>query len=119
MWTQPIPTPDESECPDLFHRFKPSLSIKQMNKKNKLSDLSKQHRSLDRVRRNALNPAHVLRLLKQPAGVSRTAVRAADYMENAVILVKRSLERRQRRSVNATGAFVDLFGGGPMHDGDH
>uniref|UniRef100_A0A671V5W8 Eosinophil peroxidase-like n=1 Tax=Sparus aurata TaxID=8175 RepID=A0A671V5W8_SPAAU len=58
--------------------------------------------SLDRVRRNALNPAHVLRLLKQPAGVSRTAVRAADYMENAVILVKRSLERRQRRSVNAT-----------------
>ncbi|XP_036954695.1 eosinophil peroxidase-like [Acanthopagrus latus] len=58
--------------------------------------------SLDRVRRNALNPAHVLRLLKQPAGVSRTAVRAADYMDNAVILIKRSLERRQKRSVNAT-----------------
>ena len=74
-----------------------------------LSDFSTQRRSLDRVRRNALNPAHVLRLLKQPAGVSRTAVRAADYMDNAVILIKRSLERRQKRSVNATGASVEGF----------
>ncbi|XP_073322530.1 eosinophil peroxidase-like [Pagrus major] len=58
--------------------------------------------SLDRVRRNQLNPSDVLRLLKQPAGPSRTAVRAADYMDNAVILIKRSLERRHRRSINAS-----------------
>ncbi|XP_028269796.1 eosinophil peroxidase-like isoform X2 [Parambassis ranga] len=58
--------------------------------------------SLDRVRRNAANPSEILRLLKQPVGLSRSAVRAADYMENAVTLIKRSLPRRQKRSINAT-----------------
>ncbi|XP_061585165.1 eosinophil peroxidase-like [Cololabis saira] len=58
--------------------------------------------SVDRVRRNAAKPSDVLRLLKQPAGPSRSAVRAADYMANTLDLIKRSLERRQRRSINAT-----------------
>ncbi|XP_074495939.1 eosinophil peroxidase-like [Sebastes fasciatus] len=58
--------------------------------------------SVDRVRRNVASPSDVLRLLKQPVGLTRTAVRAADYMDNAVKLVKRSLEKRQKRSINAT-----------------
>ncbi|TKS78672.1 Eosinophil peroxidase [Collichthys lucidus] len=57
--------------------------------------------SVERVKRNAANPSDVLRLLKQPAGPTRTAVRAADYMDNTVKLIKRSL-LRQKRSINAT-----------------
>uniref|UniRef100_A0AAQ4QK82 Myeloid-specific peroxidase n=1 Tax=Gasterosteus aculeatus aculeatus TaxID=481459 RepID=A0AAQ4QK82_GASAC len=58
--------------------------------------------SVDRVRRNAVSPSDVLRLLKQPAGATRNAVRSADYMENAVKLIQASLHRRQKRSINAT-----------------
>ncbi|XP_010730846.3 eosinophil peroxidase [Larimichthys crocea] len=57
--------------------------------------------SVERVKRNAANPSDVLRLLKQPAGPTRSAVRAADYMDNTVKLIKRSL-LRQKRSINAT-----------------
>lgn len=59
------------------------------------------------MKRNAANPSDVLRLLKQPAGPTRTAVRAADYMDNTVKLIKRSL-LRQKRSINATGAYPKL-----------
>lgn len=69
------------------------------------SDLSTQHRSIERVKRNVANPSDVLRLLKQPVGMTRVAVRAADYMDNAVKLIKKSLERRQKRSINATGVY--------------
>ncbi|KAF3695780.1 Eosinophil peroxidase [Channa argus] len=58
--------------------------------------------SIDRVRRNAGSPSDVLRLLKQPAGLTRSAVRAADYMDNAVKLIKRSLETRSKRFINGT-----------------
>uniref|UniRef100_A0A8D0CUP0 Eosinophil peroxidase n=1 Tax=Sander lucioperca TaxID=283035 RepID=A0A8D0CUP0_SANLU len=63
--------------------------------------------SLDRVRRNTANPSDILRLMKQPVGPTRTAVRAADYMDNAVKLIKRSLERREKRSINATDLISD------------
>uniref|UniRef100_A0A8C9XWX0 Eosinophil peroxidase n=1 Tax=Sander lucioperca TaxID=283035 RepID=A0A8C9XWX0_SANLU len=65
------------------------------------------YRSLDRVRRNTANPSDILRLMKQPVGPTRTAVRAADYMDNAVKLIKRSLERREKRSINATDLISD------------
>ncbi|XP_054466864.1 eosinophil peroxidase-like [Anoplopoma fimbria] len=58
--------------------------------------------SVERVRRNAVSPSDILRLVKQPVGSTRNAVRAADYMDNAVKLIKRSLERREKRSINAT-----------------
>lgn len=68
------------------------------------SHLFTRSRSIDRVRRNAAHPADVLRLLKQPSGLTRSAVRAADYMDNAIKLLYKSQERRQKRSINATGA---------------
>uniref|UniRef100_A0A3B4VC03 Eosinophil peroxidase-like n=1 Tax=Seriola dumerili TaxID=41447 RepID=A0A3B4VC03_SERDU len=79
--------------------------------------------SIDRVRRNAASPSDVLRLLKQPAGPTRTAVRAADYMDVAVKLLKRSLDRRPKRSINATDLIseedlevvADLTGCSPRH----
>ncbi|XP_040011573.1 eosinophil peroxidase-like [Xiphias gladius] len=79
--------------------------------------------SLNRVRRNAANPSDVLRLLKQPAGPTRSAVRAADYMDIAVKLIKRSLGSRQKRSINATDLIseedlqliADLTGCSPRH----
>lgn len=58
------------------------------------------------MKRNSASPADVLRLMKQPAGATRTAVRAADYMDNALTLIKRSLGSRQKRSINATGVYV-------------
>ncbi|XP_035999617.1 eosinophil peroxidase-like [Fundulus heteroclitus] len=66
--------------------------------------------SIDRVRRNAASPADVLRLLKQPNGPSREAVRAADYMDNTLHLIKRTLARRHTRSINAT----DLISNGDL-----
>lgn len=57
------------------------------------------------MKRNAANPSDVLRLLKQPVGPTRAAVRAADYMDNAVKLIKQSLGRRAKRSINATGVY--------------
>ncbi|XP_022613324.1 eosinophil peroxidase-like [Seriola dumerili] len=82
-----------------------------------------QKQSIDRVRRNAASPSDVLRLLKQPAGPTRTAVRAADYMDVAVKLLKRSLDRRPKRSINATDLIseedlevvADLTGCSPRH----
>lgn len=64
---------------------------------------SQKNRSINRVRRQTASAADVLRLMKQPAGATRLVVRAADYMDNAVMLIKRSLERRSKRSINATG----------------
>ncbi|MEQ2166009.1 hypothetical protein GOODEAATRI_023102 [Goodea atripinnis] len=52
--------------------------------------------SIDRVKRNAAGPADVLRLLKQPSGASREAVRAADYMDNTLHLIKSSLSIHAR-----------------------
>ncbi|KAM7391981.1 hypothetical protein PAMP_022627 [Pampus punctatissimus] len=79
--------------------------------------------SVDRVRRNAAKPSDILRLLKQPVGPTRDAVRSADYMDNAIKLLKRSLERRQKRSINATDliseedlqVIADLTGCSPRH----
>ncbi|KAM9858320.1 eosinophil peroxidase-like [Aulostomus maculatus] len=79
--------------------------------------------SLDRVKRHAASPADVLRLVKQPAGLTRTAVRAADYMDNTISLLKKSLTHRQKRSINATDLLseedlefiADLTGCSPRH----
>ncbi|XP_059193312.1 eosinophil peroxidase-like isoform X1 [Centropristis striata] len=58
--------------------------------------------SIDRVRRNVVSPSDLLRFVKQPVGVTRNAVRAADYMDNAVKLLRRSWLKRSKRSINAT-----------------
>ncbi|KAK5871493.1 hypothetical protein PBY51_004374 [Eleginops maclovinus] len=63
--------------------------------------------SIERVRRNAVSPADILRVLKQPVGMTRNAVRAADYMHYAVQLIQQSLHRRQKRSINATDLISD------------
>ncbi|KAI9527666.1 hypothetical protein NQZ68_027756 [Dissostichus eleginoides] len=79
--------------------------------------------SIERVRRNAVSPSDILRTLKQPVGMTRNAVRAADYMHYAVELIQKSLHRRRRRSINATdliteetlGVIADLTGCSPRH----
>ncbi|XP_061527525.1 eosinophil peroxidase-like [Phycodurus eques] len=57
---------------------------------------------LDRIRRNAARAEDVLRFLKQPVGITREVARSADYMDITLNIIKRSAERRQRRSINAT-----------------
>ncbi|KAM7416724.1 hypothetical protein PAMA_018670 [Pampus argenteus] len=79
--------------------------------------------TLDRVRRNAAKPSDILRLMKQPVGPTRDIARSADYMDNAVKLLKRSLEKRQKRSINATDVIseedlqviANLTGCSPRH----
>ncbi|KAL0965594.1 hypothetical protein UPYG_G00283330 [Umbra pygmaea] len=64
--------------------------------------------SLERVRRQTTKPSDVLRLLKQPARDTRSAVRSADYLENTLRLIREKVQsthssyRRHKRSLNAT-----------------
>uniref|UniRef100_A0A674P0J6 Eosinophil peroxidase-like n=1 Tax=Takifugu rubripes TaxID=31033 RepID=A0A674P0J6_TAKRU len=78
--------------------------------------------SVDRVKRQAASPADILRLLKQPVGPTRVAVRAADYMNNALMFIS-SMTRRKKRSINATDliseedleVIAELTGCTPLH----
>ncbi|XP_029998707.1 eosinophil peroxidase-like [Sphaeramia orbicularis] len=58
--------------------------------------------SIDRMQRSPGSLKHIYRLHKQPVGVSRDAVRSADYMDLTVQSLRNSLTRRRRRSINAT-----------------
>uniref|UniRef100_A0A3B5RAR6 Myeloid-specific peroxidase n=1 Tax=Xiphophorus maculatus TaxID=8083 RepID=A0A3B5RAR6_XIPMA len=59
--------------------------------------------SLRRVRRDAVKPHDALRLLKQPRGDTRSAVRSADYMAQTLRLVQEKVHHVHKRSLNATG----------------
>ena len=60
-------------------------------------------RTLRRVRtRKDLNPSDLLRLVKQPARETRSAVRAADYLEYTLQLLQ-DRHHIHKRSLNATG----------------
>ncbi|XP_029476477.1 eosinophil peroxidase-like [Oncorhynchus nerka] len=62
-------------------------------------------KSLERVRGQSTRPSDVIRLLKQPARDTRSAVRSADYLENTLRLIHEkvhSTHRLHKRSLNAT-----------------
>ncbi|XP_031711893.1 eosinophil peroxidase isoform X1 [Anarrhichthys ocellatus] len=58
--------------------------------------------SLRRVRREIVRPHDALRLLKQPRGDTRTAVRSADYMAQTLRLLHERVNHVHKRSLNAT-----------------
>ncbi|XP_040014373.1 eosinophil peroxidase [Xiphias gladius] len=58
--------------------------------------------SLRRVRREVVSPHDALRLLKQPRGDTRSAVRSADYMAQTLRLLHDRVHRVHKRSLNAT-----------------
>ncbi|XP_042365182.1 eosinophil peroxidase isoform X1 [Plectropomus leopardus] len=58
--------------------------------------------SLRRVRKEVVRPHDALRLLKQPRGDTRSAVRSADYMAQTLRLLQERVHHRHRRSLNAT-----------------
>ncbi|XP_013859259.1 eosinophil peroxidase [Austrofundulus limnaeus] len=58
--------------------------------------------SLRRVRKDVVQPHDALRLLKQPRGDTRSAVRSADYMAQTLRLVHDKVHRVHKRSLNAT-----------------
>lgn len=60
-------------------------------------------RSLRRVRREVVSPHDALRLLKQPRGDTRSAVRSADYMAQTLRLLNERMPHVHKRSLNATG----------------
>ena len=55
------------------------------------------------MRREVVSPTDILRLLKQPRGDSRSAVRSADYMAQTLRLLHDRVHRLHKRSLNATG----------------
>ncbi|XP_054468026.1 eosinophil peroxidase isoform X1 [Anoplopoma fimbria] len=58
--------------------------------------------SLRRVRREMVRPHDTFRLLKQPRGDSRSAVRSADYMAQTLRLLQERVHHVHKRSLNAT-----------------
>lgn len=60
-------------------------------------------RSLRRVRKDVVRPHDALRLMKQPRGDTRSAVRSADYMAQTLRLLKERVHHAHKRSLNATG----------------
>ncbi|KAF6725968.1 Eosinophil peroxidase [Oryzias melastigma] len=66
--------------------------------------------SLRRVRKEVVRPHDALRLLKQPRGDTRSAVRSADYMAQTLRLVHDRVHHVHKRSLNAT----DLLTGDDM-----
>ncbi|XP_015242750.1 PREDICTED: eosinophil peroxidase-like [Cyprinodon variegatus] len=63
--------------------------------------------SLRRVRKEVVRPHDALRLLKQPRGDTRSAVRSADYMEQTLRLVQEKAHRVHKRSLNATDLLTE------------
>uniref|UniRef100_A0A8P4GA25 Myeloid-specific peroxidase n=1 Tax=Dicentrarchus labrax TaxID=13489 RepID=A0A8P4GA25_DICLA len=58
--------------------------------------------SLRRVRRDVVSPHDALRLMKQPRGDTRSAVRSADYMAQTLRLLHDRVHHVHKRSLNAT-----------------
>ncbi|XP_056259507.1 eosinophil peroxidase isoform X1 [Seriola aureovittata] len=63
--------------------------------------------SLRRVRREVVSPHDALRLLKQPRGDTRTAVRSADYLDQTLRLVHNRVHHVHKRSLNATDLLTE------------
>ncbi|XP_035989799.1 eosinophil peroxidase-like [Fundulus heteroclitus] len=63
--------------------------------------------SLRLVRRDVVQPHDALRLLKQPRGDTRSAVRSADYMAQTLRLVQEKVHHMHKRSLNATDLLTD------------
>lgn len=55
------------------------------------------------LQNNALTPAELLRYFKQPVGGTRSAVRAADYLQTTLSLLKDRLRGTVRGDFNVTG----------------
>ncbi|XP_070706569.1 eosinophil peroxidase [Pempheris klunzingeri] len=58
--------------------------------------------SVRRVRREEVRPHDALRLMKQPRGLTRSAVRSADYMAQTLRLLHERVHHVHKRSLNAT-----------------
>uniref|UniRef100_A0A3Q3JX08 Myeloid-specific peroxidase n=1 Tax=Monopterus albus TaxID=43700 RepID=A0A3Q3JX08_MONAL len=82
--------------PFLQHCFKEAKKI--------VDDAYKYSReeSLRRVRREVVSAHDALRLLKQPRGDTRSAVRSADYTAQTLRLLQERVHRVHKRSLNAT-----------------
>lgn len=58
-----------------------------------------------------MTPVELLRYFKQPVAGTRAAVRAADYMETTLTLLKEKLRWAVKGDFNVTGQGVTLLGG--------
>ncbi|CAL9683470.1 unnamed protein product [Knipowitschia caucasica] len=63
--------------------------------------------SLTRVRREVVRPHDALRLLNQPRGDTRSAVRSADYLDQTLRLLQERTHHVHKRSLNATDLLTE------------
>ncbi|KAJ4935213.1 hypothetical protein JOQ06_016749, partial [Pogonophryne albipinna] len=64
--------------------------------------------SLRRVRKEVVRPHDALRLLKQPRGETRSAVRSADYMAQTLRLLQERVHHVHKRSLNVTDLLSEV-----------
>lgn len=65
----------------------------------------------EHLQKDVLTPTELLGYFKQPVVGTRAAVRAADYMETTLILLKEKLRWAVRGDFNVTGRDLTLLGG--------
>lgn len=65
----------------------------------------------EHLQNNALAPIKLLGYFKQPVAGTRAAVRAADYMETTLTLLKEKLQWAVKGDFNVTGRDLTLLGG--------
>lgn len=62
----------------------------------------------EKLRNEAFTPADILGHIKQPVGGTRVMIRAADYMETTLSLLKEKLQWTVKGKFNVTGTGVQV-----------
>ncbi|MBN3278204.1 PERM Myeloperoxidase, partial [Polyodon spathula] len=89
---------------------RPFISSALAEAKSQVDQAYKYTRDLSKMKykKRSLSPSDLLSFFKQPAADTRSAVRAAEYMENTLSLITQRVHKIHRRSLNAT-AIHTLF----------
>ncbi|XP_041089369.1 eosinophil peroxidase [Polyodon spathula] len=83
---------------------RPFISSALAEAKSQVDQAYKYTRDLSKMKykKRSLSPSDLLSFFKQPAADTRSAVRAAEYMENTLSLITQRVHKIHRRSLNAT-----------------
>ncbi|KAK1154167.1 myeloperoxidase-like [Acipenser oxyrinchus oxyrinchus] len=83
---------------------RPFISSALAEAKSRVDQAYKYTRDLSKTKykKRSLSPSDLLSFFKQPAADTRSAVRAAEYMENTLSLITQRVHKIHRRSLNAT-----------------
>ncbi|XP_040468672.1 eosinophil peroxidase-like [Falco naumanni] len=94
-----------SSSSDLSELLSDASLLSSVSKAKQLVDAAYKHtrnRIKEHLQNDAFTPVELLRYFKQPVAGTRAAVRAADYMETTLALLKEKLQRAVRGNFNVT-----------------